>query len=98
MKRFTLAVGMNVVVPGTGLILLGRQWLGLALAVWFGLAVEIAVCGWLIAPATMPAFMTLTAASFAGIAWVLAQRLCLRRVRHLRDLSLLTRPRRAESD
>ncbi len=76
---------MNVVVPGTGLILLGRSWLGLAVAVWFGLGSEVAACGMLIAPATIPGAMTMTAACFAGAAWVVGQGLLAARIRFLRD-------------
>lgn len=79
---------MNVLVPGTGLIVLGRPWLGLALAVWFGLGAEVAACGTLIAPATIPSLISLVSAGLAGAAWILGQVLLVMRIRFLRDPNL----------
>ncbi len=80
-----MAVFMNLTVPGTGLILLGRGWLGFAVAVWFGLAVEVAVCGKLIAPATTAWTMTAASAVLAAAAWLLGQGLLATRVLQLKD-------------
>ena len=80
-----MAVIMNLTVPGTGLILLGRAWLGFAVAVWFGLAVEVAVCGKLIAPATTAWTLTAASAVLAMAAWLLGQGLLAARVLHLKE-------------
>ncbi len=79
---------MNCIVPGTGLIALGRTWLGVALAIWFGLGAEAAACGALIAPASLPTAVTVIGALFAAGAWVLGQGLLLSRIRLLRDPNL----------
>jgi hypothetical protein len=77
-SRFILSSFMNLLVPGTGLILLGRTWLGVA----------VAVCGAWIAPAVIPAGVTLASAGLAAAAWLVAQGLLISRVRFLRDPNL----------
>lgn len=57
----------------------GRHWLGFALAMLFGLAVNTAIAGWLVAPVAIPRFYTWTATILALITWVLAQALLPRR-------------------
>ncbi len=84
MARIITAFLMNLGVPGSGLILVGRAWLGFAVAVWFCIAVEVAICGKLIAPATVPWGMTAASAGLGLVAWVLGQGLLISRVRHLR--------------
>lgn len=66
-------------------MLLGRTWLGIALAAWFGIAAEVAVCGALIAPATIPRVLTALAGVFGALAWVVAQGLWVSRIRFLSD-------------
>ena len=80
-----MAVIMNLTVPGTGLILLGWAWLGFAVAVWFGLAVEVAVCGKLIAPATTAWTLTVASAILGLCAWLLGQGLLAVRILQLRE-------------
>ena len=84
MTRLITAFLMNVGVPGSGLILLGRAWLGFAVAVWFCIAVEVAICGKFIAPVTMPRGMTVASAVLGLMAWLLGQGLLISRVRCLR--------------
>jgi hypothetical protein len=79
MGRVTLATLMNLLVPGCGLIALGQPWLGLAIAAWFGLAAELALCGLLIAPAALPQTMTAGTACLALTAWGVGQGLQIRR-------------------
>jgi hypothetical protein len=79
---------MNAIVPGTGVMALGQPWLGLAIAVWFALGAELAACGVLIAPVTMPSFLMAGGFLFAGAAWVLAQVLLATRIRFLCDPGL----------
>ncbi len=87
-RRFFGAIVLNAVIPGTGLILLGRLWLGIALAVWFAMAGEVALGGWLVAPAVIPEWMTLSGAALCGAAWLLGQFLIVQRVRFLGDPEL----------
>jgi hypothetical protein len=87
-RRFRTAIGMNALVPGTGLIALGRVWLGIALAAWFALGAEVAACGVLIAPASIPRWIAWAAGLLAGAAWLVGQSLLMSHVRTLRDPSL----------
>ncbi|HPD31451.1 MAG TPA: hypothetical protein PLL20_15785 [Phycisphaerae bacterium] len=75
---------MNLTVPGSGLILLGRAWLGFALAIWFCLAAVIAVSGRYIAPVSIPWGVTAVAAALALMAWLIGQGLLVSRIRCLR--------------
>ena len=79
---------MNLLVPGTGLIALGRVWLGIALAVWFALGGELAAFGLLIAPLSLPKGMAWCGAALAGLAWSVGQGLLWGRIRFLRDPEL----------
>jgi len=87
-RRFHLAFGMNVLVPGTGLIALGRVWLGIAVAAWFALGAEVAACGALIAPASIPRWIAWATALLATAAWLVGQGLLMTHVRTLRDPNL----------
>ncbi len=79
---------MNLLIPGTGLIVLGQPGRGTALAVGFGLSAEVAVCGALIAPATIPGGVTLTGVLLAGAGWLLGAGLLIARIVFLtRDAS-----------
>lgn len=72
---------LNALIPGAGLILRGRHWLGFALAMLFGLAVNTAIAGWLVAPVAIPRFYTWMATILSVVTWMLAQTLHLRRSR-----------------
>lgn len=87
-KRYGLAIGMNLLAPGAGLVLLGRVWLGVALAVWFALGAELAVLGWLIAPLSFPKWMVVLGAAIAGVGWLVGQGLLIGRIRFLSDPEL----------
>ena len=71
--RRRLAIACNLVVPGSGLIVLRREWLGLAVAVLFGVLAEVALLGGLIVPATVPAWVTTLCLSAAVFVWLGAQ-------------------------
>jgi len=64
---------LNILLPGTGLILTGREWLGFLLAIVFGICGNVALAGWLIAPAAIPIWLTRIAAFMTFLAWVCAQ-------------------------
>lgn len=85
---FWPAVVMNLLVPGTGLIALGRMWLGIALAVWFALGAEMAIGGLMLAPMSLPAWVALTAGGLAVTAWLVGQGLLVTQIRFLRDPNL----------
>ena len=67
----------NLVVPGAGLIMLRREWLGFCLALLYSLCANFAVTGLLIAPMAWPRWLVAISAVLAGLAWALAQVLCL---------------------
>lgn len=69
---------LNVIVPGTGLIVRRREWLGFSLALVFGICGNVALAGWLIAPAAVPRWLVHVAAGLCGLSWLLSQWLMLR--------------------
>ena len=84
MKFLVPAICMNVLVPGTGLLALGRGRLGLILAVCFGLTAEIASCGMFYAPASLPDALKWPAVVLSGTLWLAGQLLLVAHVRNLR--------------
>jgi hypothetical protein len=76
--REVMAWLLNVVLPGTGLIIRRREWLGFCLAMLFGICGNVALAGWLIAPAAVPSWLSWLAFGAAGVAWLLSQLLLLR--------------------
>lgn len=76
---------MNGLVPGTGLVFLGREWLGLACAAAFGLFGETAAWGLVLASESLPEALSMTALALAALIWMAAQVLLFLRIRFLRD-------------
>lgn len=74
-----MALFLNLLIPGAGLIFRGRHWLGLTLAMLFGVSINTAIAGWLVAPVAIPRFYSWTATILSATTWVLAQALLLRR-------------------
>lgn len=64
---------LNLLVPGAGLILTARDWSGVLLALMFALCGNVALAGWLIAPAAVPGWLSNSAAILAGLTWLAAQ-------------------------
>jgi len=79
--RKWLAIGLNLVAPGTGLILLRREWLGTLLAAFFSLLCLIGLWGLLIVPLELPRWLVYGSLIAAGLLWVWAQVLLRRRMR-----------------
>lgn len=79
--RSPLSYLLNILIPGTGLIIHEREWLGFLLALLFGACVNVAIAGRLIAPAAIPTWLTIIAMVLGGFAWVLAQALLWRQCR-----------------
>jgi hypothetical protein len=82
------AVIGNLLVPGTGLILLGKEWKGLGLAVGFGATAELAAIGLLLAPYSIPTWVSILALIGAIVIWLTAQGLIYQRIRMLTDPNL----------
>lgn len=83
--RFITAIILNVLVPGSGLVLLGRARAGLVAAVLFAICAELALCGVLIAPAAIPAWLTVAAGAMAAGTWLLGQWMLKDRLGTLRN-------------
>ncbi len=81
---------LNVVIPGAGLVIVRREWLGLALALLFGVFAQIAIFGWWIVPEDIPRLLQVVAAAGVGGTWLGAQALLVQRLR------LVTSPQIAE--
>ena len=73
-----MAFILNLVIPGTGLMLRGRYWLGFALAMLFALAANVAIAGWLVAPLAIPHVYSWMATVMTVMTWGLAQVLHIR--------------------
>lgn len=80
MKKW-LAITLNVIAPGAGLILLRREWLGTLLAVFFTALGTTGLWGLLIVPAQFPAWMVTGTLIAAGLTWLWAQWLLVQRAR-----------------
>lgn len=78
-----MAFVLNILVPGAGLIVRRREWLGLALALLFGVATNVALAGWLVAPAAIPGRYAWGASGLAVLSWAAAQVLLARQSRSL---------------
>lgn len=103
-KRFAGSIVLSVLVPGSGLVALGRPWLGLLLALGFLLAMETGLVGLLIAPAVVPAAIAWVGLAAGGLIWIVAQVLQIARIRVLtstelpRELAILRRLARRAMD
>lgn len=86
--RFLAAVILNVVMPGAGLIVLGRPRTGLISAVLFTVSAETAVAGALLAPAMIPPWLLIGSGVMAGATWLMAQWMLRDRISTLRDPAL----------
>lgn len=84
-RHFTLARFANLLVPGAGLILARREWLGLLLALLFGLCAQAAIAGHFLAPAGIPRWFTIAATVAAVLVWIAAQAVLARRIRWLKS-------------
>ncbi|MFQ5412027.1 MAG: hypothetical protein ACE5EC_07005 [Phycisphaerae bacterium] len=74
---------LNLILPGTGLIVRRREWLGMAMAAVFAICGNVGIAGRTIAPEAVPGWLTVLAIVLAVLSWVLAQILCYRQGRVL---------------
>lgn len=87
---------LNLIFPGSGLVLLKREWLGLVLALFFAACVSLFIAGQWIAPVVMPRWLVLGCLVLALLVWLFAQWLGWTRHRelailHVRANELLAR-------
>lgn len=71
--RSGVSIALNVLVPGTGLVLVGRERWGTTLALLFCALGQVALFGGWITPASIPRPMTFVAVVGAVGVWVVAQ-------------------------
>jgi hypothetical protein len=79
--RFRVALVLNLLVPGGGLVMLQREWLGLTVAVLFVVLAQIGVFGLWIVPVDVPRWQAGSALGAAGLVWAAAQVLAWTRFR-----------------
>jgi len=84
-----LSIALNVVIPGSGLVLVRRERWGTVLAFLFCALGQVALFGGWITPASIPWSMTVLAGAGAGATWLIAQLVLWSRLSALRapDLS-----------
>ena len=87
--RARWALGLNLIAPGVGSVVLRREWLGLALALLFALLGQVALWGLWITPATAPYALSVAAGVGAGVVWAGAQWLAWSHARKMPDVSAL---------
>ncbi len=71
--RIRAAFILNLLVPGSGLIVLRREWLGLAITVLFVVFAQIGLVGTWLLPESLPDLVTLGGWAAAGLVWAGAQ-------------------------
>ncbi|HEY3242930.1 MAG TPA: hypothetical protein VGM03_06210 [Phycisphaerae bacterium] len=81
--RERLAILLNLLVPGAGLIMLQRDWLGFTLALLFAVLAQIGIAGRWLMPSVMPRSVALGALVAASLVWAGAQWLLLMRWREI---------------
>ena len=75
------ALVINLFVPGAGLVLLRRPWLGVTLALLFSLSAHVVIAGLWIAPLAVPRVVLRVVAVAGVLIWVLTQWLVRIRIR-----------------
>lgn len=78
-----MALLLNLILAGSGLILRRREWLGLSMAMIFAICGNVAIAGWLIAPQAVPPWLTRLAVLLGALSWLLSQFLFYRQGRIL---------------
>lgn len=97
MRRW-LAIACNLLVPGSGLVLLQREWLGCTLALIFALFGTLGMWAVFITPASVPTGTATVALLVAAAAWLIAQIVLRRRLAAFRDPAVLDEVRRLRAE
>ncbi|NOX57505.1 MAG: hypothetical protein GXP29_01435 [Planctomycetes bacterium] len=84
MKRSSVAMFSNVIVPGSGMVLLRREWSGLAVSVLFAVFAQILIFSKWITPLDVPGWASSVALGGACVVWAGSQWLVVRRIRAIR--------------
>ena len=78
---------LNLLLPGAGLIMRRREWLGFCLVLLFGVCANVVLAGWLIAPESIPLWLQRLALGMTVVTWGLSQWLYAHQGRVLRRRS-----------
>ncbi len=81
--RLRFAIILNVLLPGSGLILARRPWLGFALVMLFTVCAQVTLWGAWIIPEAISTPLFAAAAAGAALLWIAAQWLLLRQLRRI---------------
>ncbi|MBX3394560.1 MAG: hypothetical protein KF841_04245 [Phycisphaerae bacterium] len=76
---------INLVLPGLGLVLLRKEWLGAAVAMLFAICVNITIAGFVIAPDAIPVWLSGVAGGLGCVVWAFSQAACRKQLRCLRE-------------
>jgi tetratricopeptide (TPR) repeat protein len=79
--RAKAAILVNLLVPGAGLIILQREWLGVSMALLFVVLAQLGISGLWIVPEDVPRWQAVLSMAGAGLVWLAAQLLALTRYR-----------------
>lgn len=82
-SRFRIAIALNLLLPGSGLILARRPWLGFALAMLYTGSAQMTLWGAWIAPERVSSPLLGAAAGGAALLWIAAQGLLLQQLRRI---------------
>lgn len=83
--KLWIAVLLNLVLPGSGLIMARRPWLGFSMSVFFAACANLVIWGFFIAPYSLRHDVTATAAGLAAALWIVAQVHLIKRIRSSPD-------------
>jgi len=83
--RTWLAILCNIAVPGSGLILLQKEWLGVTLSLLFGLAATAGLWAVFITPASVPGWLAGASLTAAAVCWMGGQYVLRSRLRTFGD-------------
>ncbi len=86
--RSALCIALNVLMPGTGLVLAKRERWGTALALFFCVSGQVFLYGAWLTPASVPKAMTLLAAIVLVVTWMSAQGMLYARLTQLSSVDL----------
>ncbi len=85
----------NILIPGAGLIVRCREWLGFSLSLIFAICGNVAIAGWLIAPNALPTWLMWLAVALTILSWLLAQLLFWKQGQAMVRLKRLSQPQSA---
>jgi len=80
-RRFAWAIGLNLIAPGAGLVILRREWFGLTVATLFALLAQTGLYGSIVDPTLVRADGARFCGAAAVVVWIFAQAAAIFRAR-----------------